>query len=52
MSEKITELQNEKSDLEILEEMHKRLSENNKKTALVIEQLKREIASENNNENL
>ena len=41
---KITELK--KTDLEILEEIHKRLSENNKKTKEVIEKLKEEIKNE------
>ncbi len=47
MSEKIDELKNPKSDLEILEEMHKRLTENNKKTDLMIDRLNKEMDNEN-----
>ena len=48
---KINELK--KTDTEILEEIHKRLSNNNAKTALIVEKLKKETEQEiRKNENL
>ena len=48
---KINELK--KTNIEILEEIHKRLSNNNAKTALIVEKLKKEVKQEVlKNENL